>query len=188
VKGVAISGKAGAGKNAFALEIQRVLAVRGVRAVPVSLASAVKADVRRLYGLEKGDPGAREKLVEHGHGMRAVCPDYWIRRLVKQTDSLTPYGLIPLVTDVRYENEMRWARACDFLCVRVDATAMDRGYVLHRRGEDVQFAHSDHPTEVELDDWAFDLRFWNPHGDSGSALAHYAVRVADLVMDQETRL
>lgn len=48
MKGVAISGKAGAGKNAFALEIQRVLAVRSVWAVPVALADAVKQDVKRL--------------------------------------------------------------------------------------------------------------------------------------------
>lgn len=188
MKGVAISGKAGAGKNAFALEIQRVLAARSVWAVSVSLADALKQDVKRLYGLEKSDPGGREKLVEYGHGMRQVCPDYWIRRLARHTDSLTPHGVIPLVTDVRYENEMKWAQAADFLSVRVDATAMDRGYVLYRRGEEVEFAHSDHPSETELDEWAFDLRFWNPHGDNGWAMWHYAVRVADLVMEQETLL
>lgn len=187
-RGVAISGKAGAGKNAFALEIQRVLATRGVRAVQVSLAAAVKADVKRLYCLEKGDIGARKKLIEHGYGMRAVCADYWIRRLAKQTDSLTLYGVIPLVVDVRYENEIEWAQASDFLCVRVDATAMDRGYALYRQGEEIEFAVSDHPSEVELDDWDFDLRFWNPHGDNGSALSHYAVRVADLLLEQESRL
>ena len=186
--GVAISGKAGAGKNAFALEIQRVLALRGVQSVSVGFADALKEDVKRLYGLQKGDPGCRERHLEHGHGMRQACPDYWIRRLAKQTGSLTPLGLIPLVNDVRYKNEMRWAQASDFLAVRVDATAMDRGYVLYQRGEDVEFAHSDHPTETELDEWAFDLRFWNPHGDNGSALSHYAVRVADRVMGQETLL
>jgi len=177
--GIALSGKAGAGKNELGRTIGAMLATDGVWSAQVALADAVKEETKRVYGLTKNDPGGRERLVEVGHGMRQVCPDYWIRQLAKSVDSLRPYGLIPILTDLRYLNEYEWARENHWLIARVDATPTDRAVVLSQRGEDRDFAWTDHPSETELDEVEFAVRFWNPHG-SLSVLSHYGRQIADL--------
>lgn len=178
--GVAIAGKAGAGKNAFATELQAELGRRGIWTESVAFADELKRELWEVHGLRKEDPGGRELLVELGHGRREKDPDYWVKRLARHVDSLRPFGLLPVVTDMRYLSEMKWARRSRLITVRVDALPMDRQVALTRRGEDPAFVWSEHPSEVELDEEAFDVRFWNPHGGL-SVLPHYAKRVADLL-------
>lgn len=178
--GVAIAGKAGAGKNAFAAELESVLAERGIWTTQVAFAEGVKRELFELYGLRKEDPGGREKLIEIGDGRRQADPDYWVRAMAERVDSLRPYGVVPLITDMRYLNELEWAETARFVTVRVDATPMDRQVVLASRGEDREFAFSDTPSEVDVDDELFTVRFWNPHG-SRLVLFHYACLVADLL-------
>lgn len=177
--GVAISGKAGAGKNFFARALQEELARRGQWAVEVGFADALKRELLRDYGMTKEDPGGREKLLEIGHGRREADHNYWVRQLAHHLDSLRPYGVIPLIADMRYDSELEWARASRYLCVRVDASGVDRGFVLYKRGEDPEFAYSDHPSETELDEASFHVRFWNPHGE---APVPHVMRVADLLL------
>lgn len=181
--GVAISGKAGAGKNAFARALQDELARRGQWSVEVGFADALKCELLEVYGLRKEDPGGREKLLEIGHGKRQLDQDYWVKRLAQRLDSLSAYGLIPLITDMRYLSELEWATRAGMLTVRVDASGVDRGYVLYQRGEAPEFAWSDHPSEVELDESVFRVRFWNPHGDMRN-LESQACVVADFLLGE----
>lgn len=181
---MAFSGKAGAGKNTLARAVQDELARRNQWAVEVGFADALKKELLDHYGMTKEDPGGREKLLEIGHGRREADEDYWVRRLAQRIDSLRPYGVLPLVTDLRYLSELKWARAAGFLVVRVDASGIDRGYVLHLRGEDPSFAYSDHPSEVELDEEDFTVRIWNPHGDGVGRLVSQAYRLTDMLLGQ----
>lgn len=178
--GVAIAGKAGAGKNTLARQLQAELWERGIWAVEFGFADALKAEMWELHGLTKEMPGGREMLVQLGHGRRERDPHYWIGRLAARLDSLSPYGIVPVITDMRYANEMKWATWAGLITVRVDATGMDRAVALARRGEDPDFAYSDVPSEVELDDATFDVRFWNAHG-SVTVIPHMARVVADLL-------
>ena len=178
--GVAISGKAGAGKDTFARHVMDELADRGIWSHRIGFADAVKEDVERIYGLTKADPGGREALVEYSNVARAENPLVWIERLDERLESLSPYGLVPLIADLRYANEKVWAQGRNMLTVRVDATGMDRAVVLTQRGECVELAYTDHVAETELDEAEFAVRFWNPHG-SLSVLPHYAKLVVDLL-------
>lgn len=180
-RGIALSGKAGAGKNAFARELAPRLLQHGLWPVEINFADGLKLEMLERFGLKKEDPGGRDKLLEIGHGRRLEDPNYWVKALALRVDSLRPYGCFPLITDMRYLNEYGYASREMFLRVRVDATAMDRGSALSRRGEDREFAYSEHPSETQLDDASFDLRFWNPHGDTGISLAHHAALAAELV-------
>ena len=66
------------------------------------------------------DPELKEKfrplLVEYGRAMRALNPDYWIRRLahcfVKGSGKF-------VITDVRYPNEAAWIRERGGIVIRV---------------------------------------------------------------------
>lgn len=178
-RGVAVSGKAGAGKDTFIRYLQDVLAERGIWSGRVGFADEVKRDVLEIYGLAKADPGGREKLIEYSNAARAENPLVWIERYAETTGSLSAYGVVPLIADLRYQNEMDWCEQNGYLTVRVDATGMDRATALALRGEDTALAYSDTVSEVELDDAVFDLRFWNPHG-SVTVLPHFAIAAADL--------
>lgn len=179
--GVAISGKAGAGKDTFATALCDILALRGVWATRVGFADAVKSDVLELHGVTKDMPGGRDVLVEYSNLARSINPDVWIERLEERLGSLSPYGLFPVIADLRYSNEYEWAAREGYLLVRVDTMRMDRMVVLSRRGEDPDFVDSDHESETALDEQDFDVRFWNPHNsEAGWAFIHHvAVDVAD---------
>lgn len=177
--GIAISGKAGAGKNALADELNLRLVGRGLWPFEITFAEGVKRELLERYGMRKEDPGGREKLVEIGHGRRQVEPDYWVHSLADRLAHLNPFGGYPVITDMRYKNEYDWARRAGFLMVRVDATQVDRMAVLGRRGEDPLFSESEHPSECELDEEQFTVRFWNPHGEL-LELGRWAYRIAEL--------
>jgi hypothetical protein len=178
--GVAISGKAGAGKDTFASAIIEVLGQlpEPIWATRVGFADAVKEDVFRTTGLTKSDPGGRVELIRYSNEERATDPAVWIKRLSSTLDSLNSYGVLPVIADMRYTNELEWAKSRGIVTVRIDATLMDRGLALYRRGEDVDLSESLHVSETELDTADFDFRFWNPHGDRQAQLRARVYAVA----------
>lgn len=185
--GVAISGKAGAGKNAFAHILGKELTRRGLWPTEVTFADQLKRDVLEKYGLTKADPGGREVLVNYSNAIRKKDPLHWVKILARRCDSLIPFGATPVVTDLRYLNEYEWVAEAGLVTVRVDATVVDRIAVLLARGEDTAFAESEHESEVGLDEATFDVRFWNPHGDLGMALLRHAILVADVLDGADDR-
>lgn len=167
--GVCINGKAGAGKNHLAALIVDLLAQRGQWGVEVAFAEGVKRELWETRRMRKEDVGGREALVEIGHGRRVTQPDYWVEKMAERLAQILPFGVVPIITDCRYANELEWARRFRFVTVRVDASVLDRAVVLQQRGEDLEFASSDHPSECELDEAMFHLRFANPHHLPGVA-------------------
>jgi hypothetical protein len=180
--GVAIAGKAGVGKNTFGFELGKLISNEMLRPVNyVAFADEIAQHVRDNFTVEKSDPGGRELMLRVGMGKREEDPDYWVRATAARCDSLISESVYPIITDMRFSNELEWARRRGFYTVRIDATGMDRGYQLYLRGEEPGFAFAEHPSETELDEEIFDVRFWNPHGDNGQALRLFARRVCDIV-------
>jgi len=64
-----------------------------------AFADALKADIDPLYPTDTPKHLKRPVYVEHGRAMRAIDPDYWVKRIV------IPDGDC-VVTDVRYVNEV----------------------------------------------------------------------------------
>ena len=66
------------------------------------------------------DPELKEKfrplLVEYGRAMRALNPDYWIRRLTHCF--VKGHGKF-VITDVRYPNEASWIREHGGIVIRI---------------------------------------------------------------------
>lgn len=177
--GIAIAGKAGAGKTRFAQEIEKELIRRSYAPIRLAFADALKDEVEETYGVKKGDPGAREKLIEHGMARREQDVDYWVDALAFSFDLFRSLGNTPVIHDMRFRNEYDWAYRKRCLLVRLDATHTDRTLALSGRREDVGLAGSDHPSETDLDQAEYHLRFWNPHGG-----VIQLVKLACLVVDE----
>ena len=164
MNGIAISGKAGAGKNAFATVLAEALVERGQWPTDIAFADELKRQLWVRYGMVKGDPGGREMLFKIGKELRGGDIDFFVKHLAGVVGSLIPYGVSPIITDLRYLNEYEWCKANGFVLVRVDATFLDRTLALSSRGEDPVLASSEHPAECDLDEEFFHVRFGNEHG------------------------
>lgn len=136
---IAISGKMRSGKDTLASLLSETLEIpRGSFAAPLKEGVAIMG-----LPLEKGDPVSRAVLQGVGHLVRQLDPAHW----VKQLDIRTPYrdetGLV--ITDLRYANEWAWAKAWEFLLVRL---VCSREAQISRGAEPERL---DHPSEIDLD-------------------------------------
>lgn len=185
--GVAISGRAGSGKDRFARAIGLRAILEGKYPEYLAFADSLKMQVYRETGMnDKTNPAFRQMLIEVGLRERKKNARVWLNPVASAYDSLSSDdGCVTIVTDMRFRNEYEWAKRAGALLVRVDATVMDRAAALQSRGEGIRFATADEFTESQLDDDEYHLRFWNPHGDAGEAIRWAAQRVMDMLMGRE---
>lgn len=170
IRGFAIGGKAGAGKNALADELSSQLMGLGYWPTLMAFGDTLKAEVWAKHRVQKSDPGGREALISHGDMRRSANPDYFVKALERKVSALWPYSAVPIITDVRRWNEYEWARQSGFYMVRVEASLEDRVRALLRRGEDLSILSTQHPTESELDRADWDFFAYNRHDESLSSV------------------
>lgn len=159
IGGVAVAGRAGSGKSTLSRNLVAQFDRLGVHAEVVSFATELKREVWELYGLQKGDLGSREALIEHGERRRAEDPEYWVERALPAFQAVWAAGGLAVCDDLRRLPEFKWLCACGFYKVRVTAPLKRRRARLADQGLDADFALSDDPTEVDHEAWRFDSRF-----------------------------
>lgn len=157
IRGIAISGKAGAGKSSLA----RAFADELGGGVILAFGDQLKVEVKKLYGLEKNDPGGREHLIDHGESMRASDPLHWLFAVDRSIRSAQTIGRVPIIDDVRFRLEYEYLRALGFYLVRVEAHSVIRRNRLISSGADPFIVDSPTTTETSLDEHPFDFRVWN---------------------------
>jgi hypothetical protein len=111
---IGISGYARSGKDTFGEALQRILKEYGVKAKTYALATQLKIDIDFLtksdFGISAFTKDDTEKiiirplLVGYGESWRKANPDHWIETLNSNLESKT----LPIITDIRYENEADW--------------------------------------------------------------------------------
>jgi hypothetical protein len=164
IRGFAIGGKAGVGKNAFAEELMSQLMEYGYWPTQMAFGDTLKAEVWQKYRLRKEDEGGRQTLIEHGDMRRDANPDYFVKSLSRKVSALWPYSALPVITDVRRWNEFNWCVGAGFYMVRVEASIRDQVRALRKRGEMISYiSQMSHPTEVELDEAPWDCVVRNRH-------------------------
>ena len=162
--GIALSGKAGSGKSYLA---ERIAQACPANANVFPFAKPLKDDVERRYGLVKGMPGAREKLLERGAELRAENPLWFVERQAEVVQHALHYGVTPIIDDLRFLDELTFCREWRMFVVRVDASLRDRQERFRVRGQDDSICTSTDRSEVELDGARFDLRVFNwQHGNT----------------------
>lgn len=91
-----------------------------------ALADALRAEVLEKYGVHPCEDSRKEEkvyriagtmrsyrdlLIEHGQGMRASDPAYWVKQLEARVAPLLREGTKVVITDVRMPNEIQWIHA-----------------------------------------------------------------------------
>lgn len=119
---IGISGRIGAGKDTLARGL--IGGCRWGERVPTvcAFADAVKLLAHRSFGVpltwsygtqaDKDRPiptgpgvTVRQALQKLGQTYREIDPDYWVRILMDELDAMPPHA-VPIITDVRYPNEV----------------------------------------------------------------------------------
>ena len=108
---IGISGYARSGKDTFGEALVRILKTYGVKAKTYALATQLKYDITFLtesdFNISAFTRDDDEKkiirplLVGYGEAWRKADPDHWIKVLDSNFEPLT----LPIITDIRYENE-----------------------------------------------------------------------------------
>lgn len=106
-----ISGYARTGKDTFGEALVKILTRYGIKAKTYALATQLKTDITfltegdfNISAFTKNDDEKkiiRPLLVGYGEAWRKADPDHWIKILNSNFEPLT----LPIVTDIRYENE-----------------------------------------------------------------------------------
>ena len=108
---IGISGYARSGKDTFGEALVRLLKTYGIKAKTYALATQLKEDITFLtesdFNISAFTKDNEEKkiirplLVGYGESWRKADPDHWIKILDSNFEPRT----LPIVTDIRYENE-----------------------------------------------------------------------------------
>ena len=108
---IGISGFARSGKDTFGESLQKILANYGIKAKTYALAYQLKIDIASFTKNEFGiDPFTKDDedkkiirplLVGYGEAWRIANPDHWLEILDSNLEPRT----LPIITDIRYENE-----------------------------------------------------------------------------------
>lgn len=119
---IGIAGPAGAGKDELANLLIMRLFGNGVK---LSFASPLKTMLEKGLGLSKGQlygplkadiderygttPRHLMQTLGTEWGRNLIAPDLWLNAMGYRVDSL-PHGIIPVIPDVRFEDEAAWVR------------------------------------------------------------------------------
>lgn len=165
LRGIALSGKMGAGKSTVKLALMRQISAAFASAgihdkatlVPMAMANSLKVvmqDILRTMGVDTSDVNwkirHREQLQALGQGMRNFSPDCWVDILSRDMLKL-PTSAIVFVDDVRYPNEADALRRNSLFLVRLKASP-------ELRGKRIKLVNENHEGESALDNYElFDM-------------------------------
>lgn len=116
---IGICGNARSGKDTFCDYAKVILSKKKVGAARAAFADELKKDLdnlcRNKIGISAFTKNSEEKkiirplLVSYGTDViRKMDENWWINKIEKSLAVHQHMNLIPIITDVRYENEMKW--------------------------------------------------------------------------------
>tara|TARA_Y100000310_G_C20605704_1_gene775363 strand:+ start:505 stop:1098 length:594 start_codon:yes stop_codon:yes gene_type:complete len=131
---IGISGLAQSGKDTLCNFVLEFMASKGITCTRKAFADRLKKDLIPLcngpIGINPftGDPEQkailRPLLVAYGTDvMRTLDKDWWIRHLEYDLEICSELNITPVVTDVRYPNEIEWLQdKMQGICIHVSRT------------------------------------------------------------------
>ena len=158
MKIVCISGKAQHGKDTTAKLLEETLKAQGNRVLIAHYGDLVKYVCKTFFGWDgKKDEKGRTLLQRVGTDkIRAVSPDYWVDFIVSILDIFCDEWDYVLIPDCRYPVEVATLeRYFETVVLRVERPNFDNG---------LTEAQKNHPSEVDMDKYHFDLILYNDKG------------------------
>jgi hypothetical protein len=176
LKGIAISGKAAAGKDTVGEELVRHLTASGIEARIVKLAAPIYDEAIYLFGL---DPSKKDRrlLQSIGDSHTQVDPTYYPRLLIEELrerhNALSDFDpLFPVVTDLRKVVEAEYLQQMGFALVRLDIHPIAQTERIMRLYGEEGLNRLLHWTETDLDHYAkWDVKLPNNGNMTPSAVA-----------------
>jgi len=118
---IGLCGHARSGKDTFCESAKILFSKKEIGAARAAFADELKKDLDPLCKSKIGmsaftdDPEEkkiiRPLLVTYGTEiMRKLDENWWIEKIEKTLETYFAYDLIPILTDLRYPNEMEWAK------------------------------------------------------------------------------
>ncbi len=160
-KRIAITGKARSGKDEIANHLRTHYGY-----YPLAFGDKLKSVTEELFDyVEFADFGRnkpRALLQSVGQALRSVDENVWVNVVDRHLRVLEGANLAGIcVTDLRQRNEYEWARANDFVIVRVVADEATR--VRRAKAKEDVFTAEDltHDTEAEIDGFDVDAEIVN---------------------------
>lgn len=181
--GVAISGKAGAGKTAVAKELDDFFVVDFAPSRIMRLADEIYQEAY-AQGMPRGEKD-RPLLQSIGDARTAVEPSYYARKLVEnRRRAVAGYAekgsrepLVAIVDDLRKVVEAEYLRQQGFALVRLEAFEHVRNVRLLQRDGSLQEAALSHWTETDLDNYdRWDLKVPNNGFQTAQQVALFIYR------------
>jgi hypothetical protein len=128
---IGISGYARSGKDTLGESLCRILKEHGIYAKTFAFANCLKQDINdfcfekfNISSFTKNDDEKkliRPLLVGYGESARKKNKNLWIERLQENL----PSNVLPIVTDIRYENEADWLNSKKGFIINLDRTTKD---------------------------------------------------------------
>jgi len=132
---IGISGYARSGKDTFGECLVKKLSEYGINAKVYALANQLKIDIDFLtksdFGISAFTKNDAEKyiirplLVGYGESWRKANPHHWLDIL----DSNFESGYLPIITDIRYENEADWILDKNGFLLNLNRQISENNYV-----------------------------------------------------------
>lgn len=119
----------------------------------------IKSSGERIFARSR-TPEIRSVLQFWGTEVRrSIDPLYWVKKTLISAIEAIADGKSVYATDVRFMNEVEWARKLGFYVVRLEVTEQtQRERLLERDGIVADAASLNHPSEINLDGYTgFDL-------------------------------
>jgi hypothetical protein len=139
---IGISGYARSGKDTFGESLQKVLGQYGIRAKTYALATQLKIDINFLtegdFGINAFTKDDEEKkiirplLVGYGEAWRRADPEHWLSIIDSNLEPRT----LPIITDIRYENEADYILENQGFLLNINRTLPDGNFVLAANKEE----------------------------------------------------
>lgn len=130
-----ISGYARTGKDTFGEALVKILTRYGIKAKTYALATQLKIDIASFtqseFGIDAFTKDDEDKkiirplLVGYGEAWRIANPDHWLEVLNSNLESRT----LPIITDVRYENEADYILEKKGFLLNLSRTTSEGNYV-----------------------------------------------------------
>ena len=132
---IGISGYARSGKDTFGEALQKILATHGIKAKTYALATQLKINIAQFtqneFGIDSFTKNDDEKyairplLVGYGEAWRIANPDHWLEILDSNLEPKT----LPIITDVRYENEAQYVLENDGFLLNINRVLPNGDFV-----------------------------------------------------------
>ena len=162
---IALTGQARAGKTHVVQELARQAFEAGQKPVFVSFAGALKrASAEAGYPKDTHPAEYRKFCQEHGAEMRAIDPDYWVKKTMEEINQIAAmeqeaiangekyWERVVLIDDVRYENEIDAVARMEGLFIHVYAgKRLPTPYARFRRHESEKLAKRIDRTKGDYD-------------------------------------